>query len=350
MSIDGGGIRGVIPAKILANLEAEAMARHGEDARLCDYFDLIAGTSTGGIIAIGLALGLKVSDILSLYTSRGEEIFPESRRRKIVKFLNVLRNKPFYSREPLEDLLKDTYGKNPDGETPRRLDACKTRLLIPAYSMQSHCIRVFKTPHHPEFDRDYQIPAYQVALSTSAAPVYFAPYSFNLENCNSRKNIRYDKMIDGGLVANNPAFMAIMEARSKLDIPLSEISLLSLGTGFYHQDIPDNEGRIHPRFWTAPWKGPMIYEIMAEAQAANIDNQISLLSQIMPEQCAGRFKYHRLQQHLPSDGRFDMDSASKDSLETMQELGDKLYVQHSDELVTNYLQPRAQDYTPLKKL
>lgn len=76
LSIDGGGIRGVIPCQILAELENDIIERDGPDARLCDYFDLIAGTSTGGIIAIGIALGIKAQTILKLYLNHGDEIFP----------------------------------------------------------------------------------------------------------------------------------------------------------------------------------------------------------------------------------------------------------------------------------
>lgn len=75
LSIDGGGIRGIIPAKILALAEQE-LQRTGQANRICDYFDLICGTSTGGIIAIGLALGMPASEILSLYRDHAREIFP----------------------------------------------------------------------------------------------------------------------------------------------------------------------------------------------------------------------------------------------------------------------------------
>ena len=77
LSIDGGGIRGVIPAKILCDLEEEAIKKDGPEARLCDYFDLVCGTSTGGIIAIGIALGMTANEILNLYMKNAPIIFPK---------------------------------------------------------------------------------------------------------------------------------------------------------------------------------------------------------------------------------------------------------------------------------
>lgn len=77
LSIDGGGIRGVIPAKILCDLEEEAIKKDGPEARLCDYFDLVCGTSTGGIIAIGIALGMTAKEILNLYMKNATKIFPK---------------------------------------------------------------------------------------------------------------------------------------------------------------------------------------------------------------------------------------------------------------------------------
>jgi len=100
LSIDGGGMRGIIPAKILCELEEELQKDHGEDARLCDYFDLICGTSTGGIIAIGLALGMSAKEMLNLYIEHGKEIFSHKWFRLFTKGRfydqNILKTKCLY--------------------------------------------------------------------------------------------------------------------------------------------------------------------------------------------------------------------------------------------------------------
>src|SRR5688500_16504405 len=119
LSIDGGGIRGVYPARLLCELEDE-LTRSSNNARLCDYFDLICGTSTGGIIAIGLALGMPAQEILNLYKKNATGIFKKEAFR--FGFLQSI-----YSNDFLHDLLKEIFSKySSNGDT--RLGHAKTRL------------------------------------------------------------------------------------------------------------------------------------------------------------------------------------------------------------------------------
>lgn len=143
LSIDGGGIRGIIPCQILAELENDMICRDGQDARLCDYFDLIAGTSTGGIIAIGIALGIRVQTILDLYLNHGEEIFPSRNQRTISKIINIFQGNPFYQRKRLKELLKIAYEGN-TGISDVRIGHAKTRLIIPTYSLSNREIHVLR--------------------------------------------------------------------------------------------------------------------------------------------------------------------------------------------------------------
>ena len=354
MSIDGGGIRGIIPAQFLAELEDSLFRSRGMsysgDERLCDYFDMIAGTSTGGIIAIGLALGLKASEILNLYIQHGNKIFPSTRQVWYTKLANFLRRKPFFNRTDLESLLKEIYGDDENGH-PKRLGHCRTRVLIQAYNQKERKITVFKTPHHITYNRDYQIPAYHIALSTAAAPAYFYPHSFEYKHSGSNLSVSYCSMVDGGLVANNPAFMALMEARTKLHIPLEEISLLSVGTGSSLKTIPDKDTKIHPIFWTNPLKGPMIYEIMAEAQADNISNQLNLLhSQCENHDSESRFHYVRLQPSLEGTTPINLDSTSSRNFDRMKSSGSRLFQEHGQNVLAHFLQETKREYEPLKKI
>ena len=139
LSIDGGGIRGIFPAAILADLEYKYL----DGEAVTEYFDLITGTSTGGILALGLAAGLKASELLGLYMKRGRESFPPERRiwRKILQYIRT-----GYKREPLDRILEEVL-------EDMKLRDSQVRLCIPSLDLRYGDVYVFKTPHHPEFKK-----------------------------------------------------------------------------------------------------------------------------------------------------------------------------------------------------
>lgn len=349
LSIDGGGIRGVIPCQILAELENDLIYSYGSDVRLCDYFDLIAGTSTGGIIAIGIALGIKVQDVLDLYLSHGEEIFPSRNQRIISKGFNIFKGKPFYPRTQLKRLLREAY-EGHTGITDVRLGHAKTRLLIPTYSLANREIHILKTSHSPKLQRDYQIPAVDAALATAAAPAYFTPYDFQYKNIGKDGEGCMSKMVDGGIVANNPAFMALLETTNCLKVPLEKIRLLSIGTGEEKKICPKASSEITPWFWVNPTKGPMLYEIMAEAQSAQVHNLLNLFKNGIGGELDDRFLYVRLQHSFGGNDHIDLDSTSSDNMIMMREAGSKIYRQQCAQIKTNFTTTKKPDFVPFFKL
>ena len=164
LSIDGGGIRGIFPAAFLAGLEKQWL--DGKSVAGC--FDLIAGTSTGGIIALGLASGYTAADICRLYVERGCEIFPpipnnwigDLRRdsRRIFQLFKVR-----YDRKALVRILRELFGSRKFGDTV-------TRLCIPSFDGRHGEPYIFKTPHHPDYRLDREESAVKVAAATAAAP------------------------------------------------------------------------------------------------------------------------------------------------------------------------------------
>lgn len=349
LSIDGGGIRGIIPCQILAELENDLICRDGKDARLCDYFDLIAGTSTGGIIAIGIALGIRVQTILDLYLNHGEEIFPSRNQRTISKIINIFQGNPFYQRKRLKELLQIAYEGN-TGISDVRIGHAKTRLIIPTYSLSNREIHVLKTSHSPKLQRDYQIPAVDAALSTAAAPAYFTPYDFQYNNIGKDGDESMSKMVDGGIVANNPAFMALLEATNCLNIPLENIRLLSLGTGEEKKICPKKSSEITPWFWVNPTKGPMLYEIMAEAQSAQVHNLLNLYKNGIGGDVDDRFLYIRLQHRFGDNDHIDLDSTSADNMKLMKEAATRIYRHECANIKTNFTTSRKQEFTPHFKI
>ncbi len=202
LSLDGGGIKGLFSAAVLAFLEED----HGVSIK--DHFDLIVGTSTGGIIALGLGLGLTPREIVHFYVEKGPSIFHEVKTSKIRQ---LYRTK--YDVVPLESALKKCFGDVLLGSSTKRL-------VIPSYNIGEDDVYLFKTPHHERLKRDYKVPVWKVALATSAAPTYF-------QSCQKVDHIR---LVDGGVWANNPTMVGIVEAISMLDVPLNAIRVLSLGT------------------------------------------------------------------------------------------------------------------------
>ena len=201
LSIDGGGIKGVFAASFLAEIEDNL------SEPLVDHFDLIAGTSTGGIIALGLGMGLSAREILSFYEDHGPGIFSRS-PFKLLRWLGAAK----YDRAPFEKALTEVFGGRLLGES-------KTRLMIPSLDLETGIVHVFKTAHHDRFVRDYKERVVDVALATAAAPTYFPTHTLATGI----------PLIDGGMWANNPMGPAAVEAIGLLEWQKGEVRLLSIG-------------------------------------------------------------------------------------------------------------------------
>ena len=193
LSLDGGGIRGIFSAALLAALEEDL------GTSLTDHFDLIAGTSTGGIIALGLGLGLTPREIVEFYWSWGRKIFANQGNWRSV--LHWFHRK--YSSGPLEIALKHCFKDN-------LLGASKKRLVIPSYNIGEDDVYIFRTAHHERLRRDFKVPVWKVALATSAAPTFFPTF----------RGIDSLRLIDCGVWANNPTMVAIVEAYGTLGVSL----------------------------------------------------------------------------------------------------------------------------------
>jgi Patatin-like phospholipase len=211
LCIDGGGILGTFPAAFLAGLEQHL------DRPIGAYFDLIAGTSTGGILAIGLSMGLSASDLLELYEKRGPEIFGEDHGALANILYKRLRGiRWFYRRKHDSDCLRAVLH---DVLGDKRIGEAKTRLVIPAWNPVARSVYIYKTAHHPRLKTDYRSPAIDAALATSAAPTYF-PHHITQNDIG---------LLDGGIWANNPVAIAAVEAITLLGWSPASLHILSLG-------------------------------------------------------------------------------------------------------------------------
>jgi len=220
LSIDGGGIKGLYSAVILADFEK----KYG---KLNNYFDLICGTSTGGIIALALSAGIPAIEIVNLYKEKGPLIFPYKN-----KFYRTLRGlKHFllsskYGDYELKNALINVFGD-------KRIRDCETNVLIPTSNITKGTPCIIKTDHSDELDRDSNHLLVDVALATAAAPTYFPIQEI------STMGDAEDQFADGGLFSNNPSLHGIQEAYryfiSKDGTEYKNFSLLSVST--LHQNF-----------------------------------------------------------------------------------------------------------------
>lgn len=307
LSLDGGGIKGIFTAALLAELEQQHL---GGDS-VADYFDLVVGTSTGGIIALGLAAGVPASDLLSLYLNRGREIFPP-RFRALRKVRQCIR--AAYDRWPLETILTGALGD-------RQLRDSRCRLCIPSLDGRYGDVYVFKTPHHPDYRRDGDEPMTKVAAATSAAPTYFKP-------------LQRDGYIfaDGGVWANNPIMIGLVEALSAFSTRREDIAILSIGCG----DAPYTIRRWQTRLGGRIFWADAIFAAM-HFQSQNAIGQAGLL--------IGRDKITRIS---PSEagGKIGLDDWRKASDNLPREAGRALST-YGKHITDNFLFAPALPYKPL---
>ena len=326
LSIDGGGIRGIIPATILKHMESCLQSKSGNpDVRLADYFDLMAGTSTGGILVCAyLSPGFTPSrpkfsaaDALNLYKLRGDKIFDVALWQKIVSGFGTFDEK--YSQEEIEKALSDYFG---DTLLSELLKPC----LITAYDIEKRKGHFFTSYNAVTDIRNFKVR--DVARATSAAPTYFEAASVK-----SLYGANYS-LIDGGVFANNPALCAYAEARTmnfankgKLFPSAKDMLIISLGTGEvkkpYLYDKAKNWGSIS-------WIKPVI-DIMMSGNSETVDYQLKKIYDTLMD--ADKNCYKRLQVDLSkTKAKSDMDLATPENIALLEDAGKHFIADHEDEL------------------
>ena len=315
LSIDGGGIKGVFPAKFLALLEEEI----GE-GQIHKHFDIITGTSTGGIIALALSLGVPAKKILELYKDNAQTIFGKKR-------YNIFK-RAFYSNKPLEDLLKNIFKQYHNKHEHPRIDNAKTKLLIPIYSLMDGSTQVLKTPHTSDLILDKHIPMYMAAMATSAAPTFFNSYSNTFKKIDSTTVESFTNKVDGGVYANNPSMIALIEAQTRLERELSEIDLLSLGTGQKIFSNAKKKKRWQVFYWI--WKKRII-ELFMQSQSQIVHNSISVLNNFNND-----FNYHRIDLEFDDNFKVAMDEKNANKLEALAERATREYQKRCKDVLDTY--------------
>lgn len=284
LSIDGGGIRGIIPAMVIHYLEMQT----GHPA--LDLFDLVAGTSTGGIIGLGLALPsathshqprFSAKELADLYAQRGSAIFHRSFWRRLRSLGGIFDET--YNVAALEQTLNDYFGDSTLGEL--RMPA-----MVTAYDIEQRrtvFLKSFKPEHH-------SVRCAHAARATSAAPTYFEPAQTPVAQ-------QQHALIDGGVFINSPVVSAYAEALKLF--PNDTITVVSLGTGELIRPISSSKAR---RWGSAGWVLPLL-DCMFDGVAKAADHQMGLF-------LGPRYQRFQLSLEHASD---DMDDASPQNIQAL---------------------------------
>lgn len=331
LSIDGGGIKGVFPAYYLALIEQELAKREDGKTKIKDHFDLITGTSTGGIIALALSFGIPAREIYDMYLQNSEKIFGYKK-----SFLGQLFNSA-HERDFLEKLVRDKFKEYFNGEDPKLKD-CLTDVAIPIYDLIKGNPSVLKSPYHPNFKRDLHIPAYLAAMATSAAPTYFNPYSEDYLDLEGMERPFRNK-VDGGIMANNPTIIGILEALKAFGRKLEDLEILSLGTGYKKFTEGDSERKEWGLlYWMKKGGRKRLIELFMQSQSQLVENYVSLLYQGIDktERDNPNFVYNRVNVTLCEDDLIEMDESDSNRIKNFAELASAIFHEEASQILKTH--------------
>ncbi|KAJ6752743.1 PATATIN [Salix koriyanagi] len=332
LSIDGGGIRGIIPGTILAFLESELQKLDGADARLADYFDVISGTSTGGLVTAMLAAPNKqnrplffAKDINDFYLENCPKIFPQdsSPFASARKLVNTLRG-PKYDGKFLHSIVKEKLEDT-------RLNQTLTNIVIPTFDIKRLQPTIFSTynlKNNPSTDALLS----DICIGTSAAPTYLPAHYFETKDPSGK--VRDFNLIDGGVAANNPTLVAISEVSKAINqegpdsvrmnpMEFGRFLVLSLGTGTakseekYDAEEAAKWGLLG---WLTSDESTPLVDVFTQASADMVDFHISTVFQAL--NCEEN--YLRIQDDTLTGTLSSVDVATKENLENLVKVGEEL--------------------------
>ncbi|KAL4196940.1 hypothetical protein AMTRI_Chr04g185620 [Amborella trichopoda] len=332
LSIDGGGIRGTIPATILSFLEHQLQILDGEDVRIADYFDVIAGTSTGGLVTAMLATPGKdnrplyaAKDIPTFYLEHCPKIFPQSSGvlASTTKLMGVV-SRPKYDGKYLHDLIRRELGD-------KKLHQTLTNIVVPTFDIRIMQPAVFSTYQL----RDYSIKdalLSDICISTSAAPTYLPAHYF--ETMGSDGMVKNFHLVDGGVAANNPTLVAVGEVTREIfrknpdffpikPMDYGRFLVISLGTG--SPKSTDNYSAKDAAKWgVLGWLyhngGTPLIDTFTHASSDMVDFHLSVVFRALHSER----NYLRIQDDTLTGHASSVDIATKENLENLVMIGSDL--------------------------
>ncbi|XP_075518162.1 patatin-like protein 1 [Primulina tabacum] len=332
LSIDGGGIRGIIPATALEFLESELQKLDGKDARIADYFDLVAGTSTGGLVTAMLTAPdannrplYAAKDIIPFYSKHGPHIFPQKNGiiGSVENTLIQLGN-PKYDGKYLHKLVRDNLGQ-------ARMHDTLTNVVIPTFdikNLQPTLFSSFETKISPALDALLS----DICIGTSAAPTYFPAHYFT--NDDGSGNSAEFNIIDGGVAANNPALIAVGEITKQVfrkdpnfapikPMECGRLLVVSLSTGSAKQEqkytaqMAASWGRFG---WLIQGNSTPILDVFDQSSKDMVDYFLSVIFQSLYSED----NYLRIEDISLVGNSASVDVSTKENIDDLVEIGQKL--------------------------
>ncbi|ESW32824.1 hypothetical protein PHAVU_001G020100 [Phaseolus vulgaris] len=334
LSIDGGGIRGIIPGVILGFLESELQKLDGDDARLADYFDVIAGTSTGGLVTAMLTAPNEnnrplyaAKDIKDFYLEHTPKIFPQNKGWNLISSVMKLSRTllgPQYDGKYLHNLVREKLGDI-------KLHQTLTNVVIPAFDikhLQPTIFSSFQVKKRPHLNGKLS----DICISTSAAPTYLPAHSFETE---TNKGAFKFELIDGGVAANNPALVAMAEVSNEIchegscgsvnvkPLQYKKFLVISLGTGSQTQEMrysaaaASNWGIVG---WVTNSYGNPLIDAFSHASSDMVDFHISSVFQARRSE----HNYLRIQDDTLTGDLSSVDMATEKNLKGLVQVAEEL--------------------------
>jgi predicted acylesterase/phospholipase RssA len=286
LALDGGGIRGLIPAEVLKEVEAH-MGRP-----ISEMFDLIAGTSTGGILALGLTKpdeqgkpAFTAGDMCDLYLNEGMAIFPHSIFQEVRTLHGLVDAR--YPAEPIERILAQRFGAT-------MLSQALTEVVIPSYDLSAPAPYFFKREYALNATEDWDTRMALAARATSAAPTYFDPAVIPSPDGHGEH-----ALVDGGTFANNPTLAGYVDALRLKKPETPRVLVVSIGTGLPPQTpgsgpIPIEASKAGD-FGLVKWARPIL-EVVLDGVPKAVEYQMNVIQAASPDALG----YYRLQSDLPT--------------------------------------------------
>ncbi|KAK7383112.1 hypothetical protein VNO78_28781 [Psophocarpus tetragonolobus] len=333
LSIDGGGIRGIIPATIIAFLESQLQELDGPDARLADYFDVISGTSTGGLVTAMITAPdnnnrplFTAKDIKPFYLEHCPKIFPQNSGLGGTMLAKVVRSLggPKYEGKYLHGLVREKLGDI-------LLHQTLTNVVIPTFDIKSLQPTIFSS-YQIKMSPCMDAKLSDICISTSAAPTYLPAHNF--KNQDSKGNIHEFNLIDGGVCANNPTLVAMNEVTKQIikqnsdffpmkPLEYSRFLIISIGTGTTKNEEKFN-AQMAAKWGLLDWlthsgTTPLI-DVFTQSSADMVDFHLSAVTQAHHSED----NYLRIQDDTLTGTESSVDIATKENLEKLCEIGENL--------------------------